>query len=131
MIFIYKAGQNSVVFQHDGAPPHYSLTAREFISIHFPQDKVIGRGYGQPWPPRSPDLFPLDYWFWGMLKSRVYHLNKPTNIEELKHRIQSEISLLTTNEFSAAVSHLNRRLRLVVENDGGHVKHLLLACSFI
>lgn len=120
-----KKKMTSVVFQHDGAPPHFSKTTRELLSARFPQDRVIGRGYGQAWPPRSPDLSPLDYWFWGMLKSRVYHLRKPTSLQELKERIQAEVSLITTNELSSAVFHLVRRLRLVVENDGGHIEHLL------
>ena len=67
-----KKKMSSVRFQHDGAPPHFSKMARELLSAHFPPDRVIGRGYGQPWPPRSPVLSPLDYWFGGMLKSHVY-----------------------------------------------------------
>ena len=46
----------TVVFQHDGAPPHYSSMARHFLDSKFQEDKVIGRGYETPWPPRSPDL---------------------------------------------------------------------------
>ena len=120
---------SSVVFQNNGPPPHFSKTARELLSAHFPPDRVIGRGYGQPWPPRSPDLSPLDYWFWGMLKSRVYHLRKPTNLQELKERIQAEISSIPTNDLHSGVFNLVRRLRLVVENEGGHIEHLFRVCN--
>ena len=60
-----------------------------------------------------------------MLKARVYHLRKPTSVQELRERIEAEISSITTNELSSAVFHLVRRLRLVVENDGGHIEHLM------
>ena len=53
------------------------------------------------WPPRSPDLSPLDYWFGGMLKSRVYHLRKPTNLQKLKERIQAKISSITIHNQSS------------------------------
>jgi hypothetical protein len=28
-------------------------------------NKWIGRGSNKPWPPRSPDITPLDTFFWG------------------------------------------------------------------
>jgi hypothetical protein len=40
------------------------------------------------WPPRSPDLTPLDYFLWGYVKARVYH-TRPENPEELKDRIRN------------------------------------------
>jgi len=60
---------------------------RNFFSRHFPQ-KWIGRGAEQSgglkdWPPRSPDLTPLDYFLWGYVKSECYKLALG-NIEELK-----------------------------------------------
>jgi hypothetical protein len=47
-----------VIFQHDGAPQHYTATVREFLDATFPQ-WWIGRGGWLPWPQRSPDLTPL------------------------------------------------------------------------
>ncbi|GBO16290.1 hypothetical protein AVEN_146960-1 [Araneus ventricosus] len=32
----------------------------------------IGHGGPVAWPPRSPDLNPLDFFFWGHMKSSVY-----------------------------------------------------------
>ena len=32
----------------------------------------IGQGGPVPWPARSPDLNPLDFWLWGHLKAMVY-----------------------------------------------------------
>ncbi|GBN72736.1 hypothetical protein AVEN_37053-1 [Araneus ventricosus] len=47
------------IFQQDGAPPHYGNIVREFLDTTFPQ-RWIGRGAVLAWPPRSPDITPLD-----------------------------------------------------------------------
>lgn len=52
-----------IIFQHDGAPPHYSNNVRNFLNTTF-GDRWIGRGGPHPWPPRSPDLTPLDFCLW-------------------------------------------------------------------
>ncbi|GBL76778.1 hypothetical protein AVEN_53448-1 [Araneus ventricosus] len=35
------------------------------------QQQVIGYGGCVEWPPRSPDLNPLDFFLWGYIKQRV------------------------------------------------------------
>ncbi|GBL92675.1 hypothetical protein AVEN_119075-1 [Araneus ventricosus] len=54
-----------VIFQQDGAPPHYGNIVREFLDTTFPQ-RWIGRGAVMAWPPRSPDITPLDFYLWVM-----------------------------------------------------------------
>ena len=39
-------------FMHDGAPPHFSRVARQFLNRHF-ANKWIGRGDPVAWPARS------------------------------------------------------------------------------
>ncbi|KAJ4432524.1 hypothetical protein ANN_21146 [Periplaneta americana] len=51
-------------FLHDGAPAHFSRTARRYLERRFP-DRWIGRGGPIAWPPRSLDLNPLDFYLWG------------------------------------------------------------------
>ena len=58
-------------FQHDGAPPHYTRHAREYLNESFP-NRWLGRGGPVAWPPRSPDLTPLDYYLWGHMKTLLY-----------------------------------------------------------
>ena len=45
-------------------PFHWALTVRESLNNSFPQ-RWIGRDGPIAWPPRSPDLTPLDFFFWG------------------------------------------------------------------
>jgi hypothetical protein len=56
---------DNVIFQQDGAPTHYANIFTEFLDEIFPL-RWIGRGGWKQWPPRSPDLTPLDFYFWGM-----------------------------------------------------------------
>ena len=52
--------QPQVIFQQDGAPPHWGLQVRQFLSETF-LDRWIGRDGPILWPPRSPDITPLDF----------------------------------------------------------------------
>ena len=83
---------NTVVFQQDGVPPHWSNRTLEYLRQYFPGDRLISRRTDNPWPPYSPDLTPPDYFLWGYLKARVYQDNPPT-IERLKENIKREIRI--------------------------------------
>ncbi|GFX13315.1 uncharacterized protein TNCV_2907381 [Trichonephila clavipes] len=84
---VTAATRTSMWFQQDGAPAHFSISVRN----HFDAtcgERWIGRGGPVHWPPRSPDLSCLDYFFWGQMKSLVYE--KPVNsAEELVARISA------------------------------------------
>jgi len=58
-------------FQHDGSPPRYTRHVRECLNESF-SSRWLGRGGPLAWPPRSPDLTPLDYYLWGHMKTLVY-----------------------------------------------------------
>jgi hypothetical protein len=62
---------SQLYFQHDGASPHYTRHVREYLDESFP-NRWLGRGGPLAWPPRSPDLIPLDYYLWGQMKALVY-----------------------------------------------------------
>ncbi|XP_011860094.1 PREDICTED: uncharacterized protein LOC105557457 [Vollenhovia emeryi] len=61
----------NVWFQQDGAQVHFTLIVRNVLNNVFP-DRWIGRRGTIEWPPRSPDLSPLDFFYWGYLKSKVF-----------------------------------------------------------
>jgi len=61
----------AMYFQHDGTPSHYSRHLMQHLSDTSP-NRGIGRGSTINWPPRSPDLTPLDFCIWGLMKSEVY-----------------------------------------------------------
>uniref|UniRef100_A0AAR2LZP8 Tc1-like transposase DDE domain-containing protein n=1 Tax=Pygocentrus nattereri TaxID=42514 RepID=A0AAR2LZP8_PYGNA len=47
-------------FQQDGAPPHYGTGVHQWLNVQFPGHWISHCGPVE-WPPRSPDLTPLDF----------------------------------------------------------------------
>ena len=66
----------SKISQQDGAPPHWDSHVRRFLDATFP-NRWIGRDGPTPWPPRSPDITPLDSLFWGHVKDKVFSTPVP------------------------------------------------------
>ena len=46
----------------------------------------IGRGGPIAWPPRSPDMTPLDLFLWGYVKDQIYS-TRVIDLDDLKARI--------------------------------------------
>lgn len=110
-------------FQHDGAPPHFSREVRGILDQQYP-NRWIGRGGPRHWPPRSPDLNPLDFFLWGHVKNVIYR--EPVNTEEeLRNRIQEAFATITPQMITDSKLSLLRRARLCLEMDGGHFEHRL------
>ena len=76
---------------------------------------------GIQWCPNSPDLAPLDFCIWGVMKSFVFADPMPTNREELVNKIKQVWEQNITEDLikRAAVGFLNRA-RKVVEANGQH-----------
>ena len=63
-------------------------TAEATLDVLRPifEDRINSRRADVVWPPRSCDLKPLDYYFWGAVKDNCYAVN-PENIDSLKDNI--------------------------------------------
>ena len=113
--------ENSIIFMQDGAPPHWGLQVREWLNETLPL-RWMGRGSpNMPWPPRSPDLTPCDYFMWGFLKSKVYK-SKPTTIQDLKSRIQEAFQEITLEMCRKVIENYQHRLTALTQNGGCHVE---------
>lgn len=119
------AGDNfgTLWFQQDGAPPHFGLDVRQHLNHVFP-GKWIGRRGAIEWPARSPDLSPLDYYFWGYLKDQVYR-TKPRDLVELRLRIEQESARIPVEAINNALSAFYHRLGYCQEAEGKQFEHLL------
>jgi hypothetical protein len=114
-----------MLFQHDGAPPHFSNQVREHLDYEYP-NRWIGRGGPYEWPARSPDCNPCDYFLSGHLKAEVYKV-EINNREQLIERIITACDEIRNNPvmIRRAIGNLGKRVRKCIEVDGGHFENML------
>lgn len=116
--------RQSMYYQHDGAPAHSTTRVKELLNSKYPE-RWIGRNGPISWPARSPDLSPLDFYFWGVMKEDVY--SRPINNRaELITRIgEAAIRIRERMSTTDLPNGIRRRLFYCILNDGGHSEHLL------
>ena len=69
------------------------------------------------WPPRSPDMTPLDFFLWGYIKSKVYTRNYE-NIASLKISIRTAFESLTEEMVSSTMENFQKRLETILRVRG-------------
>jgi hypothetical protein len=75
-----------IIFQQDGAPPHWGSDVRRFLDGPT------------PWPPRSPDITPLDFFLWGYVKDKVFS-TPVADITNLKPRMADAFATITEDSW--------------------------------
>ena len=112
-------------FMHDGAPAHFSQTVRTILNNEY-RNRWIGRGGPVPWPPRSPDLNPLDYYIWGHMKSLVYVTNVP-NVDTLRQRVNNAFIHIRgqAGVLDRVRQSMLRRITACIDANGSHFEHFL------
>jgi hypothetical protein len=112
-----------MIYQHDGAPPHWNRMILEFMNKNYP-NRWIGRFGPIVWPARSPDLTPLDFFLWGFIKEQVYRTPAHTQ-DDLMRRLLDAFALVTPDMLARSKNDIIRRARLCIEARGDHFEHLL------
>ncbi|GBM40191.1 hypothetical protein AVEN_80191-1 [Araneus ventricosus] len=102
------------------APPHYGSIVREFLDTKFPQ-RWIGRGAVMAWPPRSPDIKSLDFYFWCYVKQHVYS-ERINDINHLKQRITDVFLSRTPDVLTRVWEELDYRLDVCKATNGAHIE---------
>lgn len=110
-------------FQQDGATCHTSNDSIAAVREIFGQKLISKRG-DINWPPRSPDLSPMDYFLWGYLKSKVY-ISNPGSIEELKENIRKEMQDIAPTIFRAVIENFRSRLQECKSKQGSHLHNVI------
>jgi hypothetical protein len=114
----------SMWFMHE-SPPHFSRIAPQYRNDHL-TGKWIGRNGPVEWSPRSPDLNPIDFYFWGQVKSEVYS-TLVTNVDELWERIIATFDAITKRpgQMERVREYMMRLLNGCVAANGQHCAHLM------
>ncbi|XP_026830318.1 uncharacterized protein LOC113563195, partial [Ooceraea biroi] len=115
--------RGKLIYQHDGAPAHYSRQVRNILDARFPK-RWIGRGGPITWPARSPDLNVLDYFVWGCIKTAIEHWREGTE-QEVREAIVAAFDTITPDMAYRATRNISRRAEICVQEGGRHFEQFL------
>lgn len=87
---------HNIWFQQDGCPAHNTREVRDFLSNVF-GNNVISNSGSVPWPARSPDITPLDFYLWGFIKNEVYQFDPPENVNVLEERVRNVLASINNH----------------------------------
>ena len=109
---LQKLGRRAV-FQHNNDPKHtFKMITALLKSLRV---KVMD------WPSMSPDLNPVEH-LWGILKRKV-EVRKVSNIRQICDVVMEEWKSIPVATCEALVNSMPRRIKSVLDNDGGHTKY--------
>ncbi|KAG5317980.1 TC3A transposase, partial [Pseudoatta argentina] len=89
----------------------------------FP-DRLISLRGDLPWPARSPDLSPCDFFLWGYLKSLVY-VDRPRTIDHLKNNIRDAIANIPIDMLRRVDENFKKRLNQCMRDGGRHLTDVI------
>lgn len=112
-----------IYFQQDGAPAHNYHQTQAIMNRLF-GDQWIGTNGPVQWPPRSPDLTPMDFFLWGYIKNAVYS-RKCANVQELQDHIFNVIMSIERRTTLRATRSVRKRIHKCIEQEGNVFEHLL------
>ena len=70
------------------------------------EDRIISRRADVVWPPRSSNLTPLDYYFWGSVRDKCYS-NKPEKFDALKDKSREVIAEIQLHTIDNVLKNWN------------------------
>lgn len=108
-------GEDDFIWHQDSAPSHVSGSTTRYMEENGM--KFITK---EQWPPKSPDLAPMDFFVWGWMKNRVRKYKFKTLVG-LKLAIKRAWKELPQEFIQNAFDSWPNRLDEVVEAEGGHI----------
>ena len=87
-------------------------------------NRVISRHAERPWPARSPDMSPLDYWFWSVCLAELRR-SPPSTLEELQETVEDYVDSLGGDAVVKASRDILIRAKACKESGGGPFEYRL------
>ena len=103
-------------------PPHRHRDVQAFLDENL-QGHWVGRRGTFEFPPRSPDLTPLDLHLCGTLKDVVYR-TKPVTLGDLRTEIRAAWAAIPINNLTEVAQSTARRCNMCLAANGNHFEHL-------
>jgi hypothetical protein len=91
---------DEATFRLSGKVNHHNLIiwgSQNHSELSKFKGRWMGRGGCIPWPPRSPNLTPMDFSFWGFVKDNVCIPPMPVDLQEIRDRTVNTIALADAN----------------------------------
>lgn len=111
-------GDDSWTFQQDSAPAHSANNIQKWCRENFPNFIP-----STEWPPNSPDLSPLDYSIWGILKAKAC-ATPHRSIESLKVSLCRAWNEVGEDVVRKAVNAFPKRLQACIDAGGGYFENV-------
>ena len=102
-----------VCFQQGGATAHTERAPMELLLREHFSGRLISLRGDLPWPARSPDLAPCDFFLWGYLKSIVYS-DRPRTLAHLKTNIRNAIADIPVDMLQRVARYFRNRLNQTI-----------------
>ena len=74
------------------------------------------------WPARSPDLSPLDFWFWSVALAELRR-NPPATLLELQTTVDAFARGLKPEDIRQVVRHVCRRAEICLRRNGASAEN--------
>ena len=105
-------------FQQDGAPIHTANKVVKYLKSNY-HHHWIGKKWGgeKEWAPRSPDLSPLDYFFWSYVQAQLLSHNLETKAD-FHNSLILEIPRVPKKMIQQACSSIIKRCEKCIEKRG-------------
>ncbi|QQP48527.1 Uncharacterized protein FKW44_008884, partial [Caligus rogercresseyi] len=103
-------------YTQDGAPSHMAAKNQKFC-----KDNMAHFWPKNFWPPSSPDLNPLDFFWWGAIESKI-NRTPHLNLDSLQATIIKEWDNYPEKHIINACKRFRPRLEAVVKANGGHIE---------
>jgi hypothetical protein len=118
----FKTGNNKIklLTEYEGVTQNV-LFRNAVLAALMSGRKYDGRDGPIPWPPRSPDITPPDFFLWGYVKDTVYR-TPVTSLDELKLRIVAAIETVTPQMLENTCREIEYRLDILRDTKGAHVE---------
>jgi len=84
-------------------------------------NRWTGRDGLIPWPPRSPDITPIDFFLRGYVKDKVFAKPVP-DTKNLKARITGAFATITEDMLENTWREIDYRLDVLRATKGAHVE---------
>lgn len=111
-------GHRDWVYQQDGAPSHTANKTQAWcatnLELYLPK---------QHWPPQSPDLNPLDYFWWNEVVQEMSR-EKYLTLNEFKAEITRASAAVPLWKIRNAINAFPTRVRRVEDAKGKHCHNI-------